>query len=99
MYYIEQSEGLLYDASHALHTALRALDYETAESIYREHVGEPPAPADINDCWWLYNAANRVRRAYHVEVAYDHNGERYAHALARAATRKHGGTWVVHYEY
>ena len=100
MYYIEQVEGTLKEASEGLRLAVRDGEMEVAKVIYRQHVGEPPT---ISRIWWMFNAPSRVAR--HSRLTADdwatfHGSQKSrAYQAARLAESRVGGKWRVFYEY
>lgn len=108
-YWIEQTAGVLDDTARALDTAVRAGDMATAQRIYTGVTGEPGSqPANHDNCWWLYNAAGRIRShtGFGPEAVekfagreFDMSDRHYFEAKAALATRKLGGTWRVLWEY
>lgn len=100
MYYIEQVEGKLKDASIQLREAVKAGDMEMARAIYRQYVGDIPSDSMV---WWTFNAPNRVARASGLTAedygTFTGNEERREYQAAYLAQGRVGGKWEVFYEY
>ena len=105
MYYIEQVEGELVEASKKLWQAVHDNDMEMAEAIYRQYVNDdPPQPVSRDNVWWIYNAPSRIKHQcgitadeYSKLTAKTQKGRTYQ--AARLAEQRVGGKWDVMYEY
>lgn len=107
MYNVIQTEGKLNDLANGLFQAVKSGDFDKASELFEQVTGqEGSQPANSENVWWLFNAADCIRTHHEVntdkaiKISGDkYFGKRYFESVKRLATEKHGGKWEMRYEY